>query len=293
MEKNNKVPMGIVVTLIVLVIVLIGVMIALMIKMKSEVNNNNINFGNGTSSLPRNTKNVYNNDDMPMNKKIIFNNFFKIKSEKQNNAITNVAGEEIFTGPDQEYNQPSSIVYNFTDPNNQEKYLFIDLNLYDLQSIEKYENKKWEYFNVLEEVRDVLGGESTLNEDSFQSSNDLIFPSIPASCSTPTHSKFIKTNFLSGFRFTTNCTQEYAPIKTVTYFFDGLSNNGKYHITFEYSDLKVKSIEQYFSENPDEESSNEVNVIEKTTNLFENENDNNFTPSLLKIDKFIKSIQYK
>ena len=297
MEIKNKTLLWISVALALLVITLIGIMIVLMLRIQDKPNddsynrglvNSSIDFSNEDSGLSENTKNVIN---VPANKKVIFNNFFKIKSRKQNNSVTNVVDDEVFVGPEQEYNQPSNTVYNFTDFNNQEQYLFIALNLYDLQSVEK--NKKWEYFNVLDNVKNVLAGKLKLDNFNFQSANDLIFPFMPVICSTPTHNKFIKTDFLSGFRFTTNCVQEYAPVKTATYFFNGLSNDGKYHITFKYSDLKIKSIEQYFSENPDEELSNEVSVIEKTIGLFENEEDNNFTPSLLEIDKFIESIQYK
>jgi hypothetical protein len=122
------------------------------------------------------------------------------------------------------------------------------------------------------------------------------FPPANASCISPKRLKYLETDKFKGIRYMIyGCYQEVDFPNDVQYIFQGFTNDKKYHIYFEYSEVisdKLENFKKDFNNKAFNEKDYEK-AIQKAMEILVNEKENSFKPSLLELDKIVKTIQVK
>ncbi len=193
-------------------------------------------------------------------------------------------------------NTPSSIVYSFSDSQNDNGKASLTIytvspdveNFQSLPYIKEIPNAPIYIENFLK-LKGVIGSYPDIPKGKVP---NLIFPPANASCVGPNRPQFISRNEIKGIRFMIyGCYQAVDIAKPPTYIFQGITDDGKYHIVFRYDNMISPKLQNYNPQIVENTLENQAAASKESLKLLISEKDNDFQPALHMLDNFVKSIK--
>lgn len=217
------------------------------------------------------------------------NDFLKVeKKEKTDQKLRGVA----WFDPD----LPGSVTYTFSDAKNSDGD--VSLTIYTVSpSVENFQSLPYvkeitdipPYIENFLKLKEVISSYPNISKNSIPK---LDFPPVNAACVGPNRSQFISSNGITGIRFMVyGCYQGVSVAEPPIYIFQGVTNDGKYHIVFRYDKMISPKLKNYKPNITKVTLESQEKISEESFNLLASEKDNDFQPSLKQLDDFVRSIK--